>query len=231
MIRLKPNQDRAKKAITVMWIMIGASAMMIVSNLLGVKIIRDIESGVFDPETLMISSIIVGISAFIFLIVFIINVVFFIMWFRRAYYNLHQVSSGKPRYKEGWAAGAWFIPIFNLFGPYQIAKELHSNTENLLIRNNLIQANNNRHIVVGWWWALWIVSSVIGQIGNRIKDTDPNALYISTISIIISLGSAYLGIRMIKNYNEMEILIPQIETGNQILSTAENNSDLLDTGI
>ena len=49
----------------------------------------------------------------IYLIAYIISGITFIMWFRRAYFNLHQKVSWL-NHSEGWAAGCWFVPIVNL---------------------------------------------------------------------------------------------------------------------
>ena len=48
--------------------------------------------------------------------------------------------------------GWFFVPIMNLFRPYQVMNELHKTS-------NLVSAGSP---VVGWWWGLWIVAGVVG---------------------------------------------------------------------
>ncbi len=58
------------------------------------------------------------------------------MWFRRAYFNLHQKVSYLS-HSEGWAAGSWFVPIVNLYRPYQIMKEIYVETKELFTKRGL----------------------------------------------------------------------------------------------
>src|SRR4249919_2196416 len=55
-------------------------------------------------------------------------IVSFIMWFRRAYWNLHQVNVSAAHFPEGWAAGAWFVPFINLIRPYRIMQQIWKGT-------------------------------------------------------------------------------------------------------
>jgi len=71
------------------------------------------------------------VIAIISMVVALISAVTFIMWFRRAYFNLHSRVS-KLSFTEGWAAGAWFVPIVNLGRPLNIMQELYNKTAALL---------------------------------------------------------------------------------------------------
>ena len=72
----------------------------------------------------------IGIAA---IIIQVFSIVTFIRWFRRAYFNTHSRALN-PAYEEGWAAGSWFVPILNLFRPYQIMKEIDKETSNLIAK-------------------------------------------------------------------------------------------------
>ncbi|GAB5418811.1 MAG: hypothetical protein Crog4KO_02080 [Crocinitomicaceae bacterium] len=159
------------------------------------------------------------------LLLYILSAIFFIMWFRRAYYNLHQLMGGL-RYSEGWAAGAWFIPIFSLFGPYQIATDLYTKTEGLLVNKGLIDSKPSRHSVKGWWWGLWIAGSVFGNISTRGSLEMINfSIFTAIISAILLLISALLAVKVIDNYHEMEVKLSHLDDVSQ---TNLDNNDLLD---
>ncbi len=233
--KLKSNTERSKLAITLLYLIMGGGVLMLMIEIWTFKILSDFESGyMFSMEDLATYDLVVIITALLYLILIIICAVFFIMWFRRAYYNLHQLKgSAGLRYSEGWAAGAWFVPIFNLFGPYQIATDLHEKTENLLIKANMIESKPAIHAVKGWWWASWITASVVNRVGTRMEEDIDTALVgtiISMVGSIITLAAAYLAIKMIKNYHEMELMLPKLENVRSAEVT-DNNSDLLDTGI
>ena len=48
----------------------------------------------------------------------------FILWLFRASRNLRALGNQSVEYSPGWAIGAWFIPIGNLFIPYQVTAEI-----------------------------------------------------------------------------------------------------------
>lgn len=105
MANLKDNGQRSKNAILLMWIAFGATGLMLLSEIYTINILNRIEQGSFLIEDLQMYTLTVSGSAIILVISLIVCAVFFIMWFRRAYYNLHQLVRGL-KYSEGWAAGA-----------------------------------------------------------------------------------------------------------------------------
>lgn len=57
------------------------------------------------------------------LVAFVVAAVVFIWWFRRAYGNLPALGAPQ-KYRAGWAIGAWFVPILNLFRPWKMTEEI-----------------------------------------------------------------------------------------------------------
>ncbi|WP_049716613.1 DUF4328 domain-containing protein [Streptomyces caatingaensis] len=45
-------------------------------------------------------------------------------WFRRVRLNAEALAPGSHRFGSGWAAGAWFTPVVNLWFPKQIANDI-----------------------------------------------------------------------------------------------------------
>jgi Domain of unknown function (DUF4328) len=232
---MKPNKLRSENAIKTLYAVMISTVLYMGALGYTFYILTSPEGQFTDSASADVYVIIVGLAALIFSVAYILCVVFFIMWFRRAYFNLHQlVPSSKLRYSEGWAAGAWFIPIFNLFGPYQIATDLFDKTESLLVESNLMAKERKFHTVKGWWWALWVFSAVISQIGSRMQDTlNMDTLimgvFISILALVISIVCAYMAIKMIKNYSQMEELLKQLDSAKVTFQI--KNDDLLDSGI
>ncbi|MDX2361187.1 MAG: DUF4328 domain-containing protein [Crocinitomicaceae bacterium] len=232
MTKLKPNKERAKNAIVLLWIALAASVLLLVFEAYTYKILLDVDAGMYlDPESAEMYLIIAGATSVVYTLVFLLSAIFFIMWFRRAYFNLHLLVSNKLRYSEGWAAGAWFIPIFNLFGPYNIATDLHTYTETMLLDKGLIEPDPKRIQIKNAWWALWIIGSILGNIGSRMDDKMVNeGAVIAIIASVITIGAGLLAIKMIKNYSQMEELLPQLE---DVSNTPDivGDSDILDAGM
>lgn len=236
---MRPNSQRAKNAISALIaVMIGMVITSIASYLLLYMIADSYQNAtdfVTAQNTVLRYTMIVGIIALIQLGVYITCVVLFIMWFRRAYFNLHKlVPKSRLKYTEGMAAGAWFIPIFNLFGPYQIATDLFYESEKLLVENGLMEKQPKFHQIKGWWWGLWIASGVFERISSYIEEGPAEytiSMSFGLISLVMSIGAGILAIQMIKNYTQMEELLKKIDLDDQVSVPLMTNDDLLDSGI
>jgi Domain of unknown function (DUF4328) len=76
-----------------------------------------------------------------------------LLWFHRAYANLARFGNGRTRRSATWAVGSWFVPILNLFGPYQITKELWLRSRDA----NAAHTDAAGLVLVKCWWALWVI--------------------------------------------------------------------------
>jgi hypothetical protein len=231
---MRPNYQRSKNAIIALYIVLAASVLVLLTELYTLLILTDsVSLGIGGYDTYVM---IVGASAVIYFGAWIACAITFIQWFRRAYFNLHKlIPSSKLRYTEGWAAGAWFIPIFSLFGPYQIATDLFTNSEGLLVGNNLMERKPGLHRIAGWWWGLWVTQTILANISTRMDGAVDIATVGTVLGIIGSfaaIGAAYLGVQMIKNYSPMEELLKQVPYKDGLMPEMSiTNDDLLDSGI
>ncbi|MCR9173893.1 MAG: DUF4328 domain-containing protein, partial [bacterium] len=200
---LRSNIERAKNAKIFMMIMAILSGVSVLVECYRYYFFNSIFEGAVTYEEATQFDSLYLIFNVVNLIIYVVVIIFFIMWFRRAYYNLHQLTRGL-RYSEGWAAGAWFVPIFSLFGPYQIATDLFSRTEGLLINHNLTESKPQRHTIKGWWWGLWIAGSITGNIqSDSTMDMLMFSVVMSIVSGVLLTVAAILAIKVIDNYHEM----------------------------
>jgi hypothetical protein len=61
--------------------------------------------GVFSQAEAQMNNLRVSGIAILIVALHLTNIVFFVMWFRRAYNNLHKLGVRGLEYSEGWAAG------------------------------------------------------------------------------------------------------------------------------
>lgn len=230
---MRPNTQRANNAIIGLYIAMGAAVILLLNEFYTLLILTGAAELSMDMYDLYDG--IVRVSGIIQIGALIGCAIVFIQWFRRAYFNLHQiVPSSSLRYTEGWAAGAWFIPIFWYFGPYQIATDLFTKSESVLVENNLMERKPGLHKIAGWWWGLWIAQNILGNISSRMDTTLEIATLGSILDIIgsfMTLGAGYLAIQMIKNYMPMEELLKRVQDSNGSTTISITNDDLLDSGI
>ncbi len=93
---------------------------------------------------------------------FIFTTVFVSIWIVRANRNVRSLGAKDMRITPGWAVGYFFIPIVNLWRPYQAMSDLWRASQNPSdwIRSNVGSA-------VPAWWTLWIISGIVGRLAMQ----------------------------------------------------------------
>jgi hypothetical protein len=215
MYNLRPNDERSRIAIIFLIISIILELAYFFSDFLEYGMMQKINNDInIDLDRAEMVEMLQGLFAIAYTILLIVTATIFIRWFRRAYYNLSQIvpiDNG-----EGWAAGAWFVPIYNLFKPKQIMVELWEKTNKILspkIPNYVNRELGNISI----WWALWIISSIGNNIATRMymraetAEEFMRSISISMFMSFFSIAAAIILIFIIKKYAVMEYLLTTIK--------------------
>lgn len=213
---IRPNTQRAKAAQILIWSVMALNVVSIISSYMQYNLLTAFQNGVIiTDEAANSNDFREQMVSIIYLIVFIVSIVTFIQWFRRAYYNLSQRTT--CAHSEGWAAGSWFVPIINWFRPYQIMKEMWDKTTGLITSNSEENIKKGSTSIIGWWWALWIFSNVIGNYVTRTTfnaetiESFINASLSDMILSTVKIPLAILAVMMIKAYAEKEEKLVVIE--------------------
>jgi hypothetical protein len=211
--KVRDNSKRAKTAQILIWLVIIAESISIISSyfqydmlskIKGFQFISDSEANANDLREQAVGAV--------YLVIYIISGITFIQWFRRAYYNLMQRTNCNTT--DGWAAGGWFVPIMNWFKPYQMMNELWTKTGALLKKNDVSTS------ILGIWWTLWIVTSIASNAVNRIalRANDVDTFIYTTLAdiaiSIVHIPAGYIAIMIIKKYNTMEEELLNLENQN-----------------
>lgn len=207
---LRPNAERAKAATLLIWIVLAAQVVSLVSSLLQYDLLNDLQTGVaVDEDTIAFNDLRETIFAFLSTVASIVSLVMFIRWFRRAYFNLHLRAKGL-RHTEGWAAGGWFVPIVSLFFPYQIMRDLFDRMRQVIIAAGIQPAAPASGALVGWWWAFWIISSLVNQAAFRINlsaETLPElqgATMLYIVLGVVEIPLALLALQVVRACSRLE---------------------------
>jgi len=99
-----------------------------------------------------------GLVAMVQLIVLVPTILLFGMWIHRAHANVRAVGATSLRFTPGWAVGYFFIPVLNVWKPYQAMKDLWRASQDP-VRWKAIPAPN----LLPVWWMFWLVSNALGQ--------------------------------------------------------------------
>ncbi|HEU4716799.1 MAG TPA: DUF4328 domain-containing protein, partial [Bacteroidia bacterium] len=149
-----------------------------------------------------------GIIGLVQTVAYILSIIFFIMWFRRAYNNLHLMGSQFLTFSEGWAAGAWFVPFMNLVRPFRIMREIWNETQ-MLGRNPSELFTVEEPDITAWWWGTWLGGNIVSSIHpNGSSMLDPGYDASDSIRIIISFAlliiSGLILVRIIRKISAWE---------------------------
>ncbi len=219
---LKPNENRAKNAIFLIWIVLAFDIVSLISSYLQYNLLQTASLGRdLSTEAVNSNDLREQIVGLLYFAAYITSAVTFILWFRRAYYNLH-LKVTNLTHSEGWAAGSWFVPIFNLYRPFQIMKEIYQETKIILIDKDALSKYKLTTKYLGVWWTLWIISGFIGQFEFRYLqkasaiDEFITGTIASMINNIIGIPLALITIKIIKDYSNIEpLLYRSTETENE----------------
>ncbi|HEX5170486.1 MAG TPA: DUF4328 domain-containing protein [Cyclobacteriaceae bacterium] len=214
---LRPNGQRAKNAVALIWIMLAMEIVSLISGYLQYDLLQHAANGSEIPiEAANANDTREGIVGVIYLIAYIVSAVTFIQWFRRAYFNLH-LKLNYLSQTEGWAAGSWFVPVISLYRPYQIMRELYNETKELLTKNGVAIRQQFTTSTLGIWWTLWIISNIIGQFEFRYSlkaeslDELTTSTIIGMISNIIGIPLALIAIKVVRDYANVEPMLHELK--------------------
>jgi len=221
---LANNSQRAKTLIYIFYAVIITDLLSVISTWLQILMIQKLDLANLNMEEIRANDSRQSIVFYINSLVLIATVVFFIMWFRRAYHNL-QKAGQITEFTEGWAAGGWFVPFMNLVRPYKIMVEIWEKTQRAI--PHIIGSRSSQ--IVGIWWAVYIVSGIVSNIAYRMAEGNigmdglVNASWVHIAADLVDIAAAIVAVMMIKQTSEMEqalynnITTIQDEEGEHIL--------------
>lgn len=216
MEELRPNDQRARYAIAMIWVILFLNTVNLILEGIGLLIYEGfIPAG--DMPDFVVWLYLTGhwYASILIFIAVIVSIVTFIMWFRRAYYNIG-LRIPNLLYGNGWAAGSWFIPFINLYMPFQIMKDLYNQTEKYMtLCMKEPYKGNLKTNYVNLWWTLWIMSFVINYLSVKIVwnvediNTTSTNPFITVIGAILQIALCVVTIVVIKEYSDAEKVLKE----------------------
>lgn len=172
-------QSRARNAGYAIFAFVAISAVFMVFELLELGGIVDLESVTPGPI-----EAIYGIVAILYTVIFIASVVLIAMWIYRAHANLKERGI-ETESSPGWAVGWFFIPIANLFKPFQYMRELWN--ESHLEYDSYGEPAPSE---ITAWWACWILGNILANVSLRMTSFGDGSNV--TVGLVLSLASGGL---------------------------------------
>jgi hypothetical protein len=151
------------------------SLALVVAGLLSLFILISLASAVVDislmqllSKTTSASTTAAGVNEslilslvirFLLVGILLLTAVFFLIWIYRTHKNLTVLGATELKYSPGWAVGGFFVPLVNLFRPYQVVTEIWKASAREARRGGGINWKYE-HVPVyfGVWWGLGLLS-------------------------------------------------------------------------
>ncbi len=165
-MRFKPLAKLTRLLVFLLKVQIGLLALAIPADFYGWFEYSNLAPNMEVEETLLTSDIANAVMGLLQFPLAIFIGITFLRWIYRANKNLRILSSVPMDFSPGWSIGWYFIPIANLFKPYQAMKEIW------LVAH---RGGENGSSILGWWWFLWLVSNSLGRLAMRLALRENNA--------------------------------------------------------
>jgi hypothetical protein len=108
---------------------LAVSVISVISGIMEYRLLQAIAAGQFDSDAEMTAAarandLRQGIIGVAYIVLLLATSVVVLVWIYGANRNAHAIGATGMRFTPGWAVGWYFIPIFNLWKPYQAMKEI-----------------------------------------------------------------------------------------------------------
>lgn len=128
----------------------------------------------------------------------LVTTVVFARWIYILHDNKRRFGSSGLRFTPGWAIGWFFVPIANLWKPYQAMRELWQ-----VSADPQHWQNQRPDALLAWWWILWVAGNVLGQLSFRMSihaTTIPDLLgsnLVTDLSDVVSIGLEFAALALV----------------------------------
>lgn len=135
--------------------------------------------------------------------------VVFIIWFYRTRVNAEVFSQAACGLGRGWAIGAWFVPIGNLWLPRRIAGEIWAASTQSPADGSWRAVS---YALPNAWWAAWVGSAVLDRVAAGLDRSAEGADAVqqaATVMIgadLLNVGAAVLAILFVRKLSDMQHL-------------------------
>lgn len=167
-----------------------ASMIALSSSNLGISVAG--MQGALEEDSLSMAGAFVALSLGLGVFVsLILGAVFFGMWMNRAAHNVRALGHTGFEISPAFGVGSFFIPIMNLWKPYQAMQDIWR--ASLANRNDSWLSTPTGDIVKGWW-AAWLLAGFAG----RAASTSDTLGGVDVVVALLLFGAAALCITMMR---------------------------------
>ncbi|TRZ43181.1 DUF4328 domain-containing protein [Robertkochia solimangrovi] len=216
---LYSNHKRSVILIRIFQVLLVLTVIAILSNIMELQLLYKMQVEEVNLTILENNDLRQSIIGFLQLGLTIASIVVFLNWFRRSYGNLHRLGV-HPNQSESATIWTWFVPILNLFRPFQIMKEIWYETQFTIRKSDVTFQIKEGDLLLGTWWILFIATGILGRIifqNAMSSETVEEYITGSTLTLfsdILDFAGAITVIVIVKNVSKWEARIVEEITAN-----------------
>jgi uncharacterized protein DUF4328 len=169
-----------------LWLAIILGALSLGSELLQLDLLNEIKAGRTPPREQVrgndLRQQIIAIATFVN---FVVLIVIFCIWIYRANYNARQLGATGMKFSPGWAVGWYFIPIANLWKPYQAMCKIWQASA-----APASWQDQPRGSILPLWWTFFLLSNFTANMSGRLSlraASTSELIWSSTVSAASSI--------------------------------------------
>jgi hypothetical protein len=194
----------SKKISLLLLIGIGVNLLEVVSSLMQLNLVSHMS---YSMQNAMANALRGPELAVLELVLRIVTVIVFGRWIYLAHRNLLSLDARYLRFGPGWAVGCFFVPIINLWAPYQAMRDLAKAS-----RSPRQWELEDTPPVIMIWWVLWLIvefldrgafrAELYAQTAPELSNLANLELVTAALSIPLYLLALYIVRRITRDQSE-----------------------------
>ena len=225
MNNILPISGRARVNIALISVILIITFLVIISDFMVLNLVKAYFNGetidVADAKAIESRQHLINTC---YVIASILSSIAFLVWLHRAYHNMMQRVDA-PLFSPGWAVGVWFIPFINLVRPYNVMREIFSESQQIIDNHKKSSNPILKFPLIGWWWGIYLTRNVLLQVSSRVVKSADTMYEIRTAAIfdiivsLIGMAAAVVTIQMIIQHSKLEEQLSAIPEEEQIVAS------------
>jgi len=164
---LKNFSTSTSWVVRLLWIGIAVDVIAVLSGLSEIWLLSDIEAGTYDYDVTAAANrndSRQGAIGIVQLVLYLAQAIVILGWIRLANKNARALGARDMEFTPGWAIGWYFIPIANLWKPYQAMLEIWRASS-----GSPDWKSAGTSGTLQGWWAAWLVANALGRVSFRLS--------------------------------------------------------------
>ena len=137
---------------------------------IGLSVYAGLSAALHAPTAAFLTT--AAIIAFVHFLLLLVTGLCFFIWTYRLDKNLRALGASGLEYRPGWAVGYFFVPIMNLYRPYQAFCEIWQASDPSPEAQTQVGRRSIRvPALLGFWWGFWLLYGVVNGLAAQDKTT------------------------------------------------------------